>query len=228
MQEATLGDEARRRGEAVLGVVRSLQLNSPRILEIGCGNGWFAAKLSAIGPVYGVDISDAAIEEARRTVKGVTFEAGDFLEMDPEPGSFDIVVTLETLSHVPDQQKLIARAANVLRPGGYIIIATQNRTIYLRREGIQPPARGQLRRWLTVRQLRELLQTSFNVVKIRTMEPNGNKGFLRVVNSYALNSLLRRFFSEDTIRKVKENLGLGQTIIALAQKPNPSPYKSNP
>jgi hypothetical protein len=36
----TVGEETRRRGDEALGLISSLNLERPRILEIGCGNGW--------------------------------------------------------------------------------------------------------------------------------------------------------------------------------------------
>jgi 2-polyprenyl-3-methyl-5-hydroxy-6-metoxy-1,4-benzoquinol methylase len=54
LQEDALGQQARRRGQVVFSLVRSLRLQRPRILEIGCGNGWLAEELQMFGPVPGV------------------------------------------------------------------------------------------------------------------------------------------------------------------------------
>ena len=59
LQETTIGREGQRRGQVVMGLLRSLSLKRPRILEVGCGNGWLAQQLVAIGPLTGVDIADA-------------------------------------------------------------------------------------------------------------------------------------------------------------------------
>jgi hypothetical protein len=107
-----------------------------------------------------------------------------------------------------------------LCPGGHLVIATQNRTVCYRRSDIQPPLPGQLRRWLTLKEVRTLLErTRLNVTQLITIEPAGNTGFLRYVNSPRLNKALQRFITEDKIKKLKEDAGLGQTIIAVAQKP---------
>jgi len=98
LRETTIGREAQRRGQVVMELLRSLSLKRPRILEVGCGNGWLAQQLAAIGPLTGVDIADAAIEEARRKVPGAQFYAGDVLELNLPRGSFDVIVTLETFS----------------------------------------------------------------------------------------------------------------------------------
>jgi SAM-dependent methyltransferase len=219
LQENALGQQARRRGQVVLSLIRSLRLQRPRILEIGCGNGWLAEELQMFGPVLGVDLSDVAIEAARRRVPDAQFETGDILEMNLPAGSFDLVVSLETLSHVADQRRLMAVAAGVLISHGHLILATQNRTVYLRNSSIGPPAQGQLRRWLTRSQLRDLLLGArFRCLRMFTIEPAGDQGFLRIVNSRKLNSVLLRFLSQEAIQVMKEHLGFGQTIIALAEK----------
>jgi SAM-dependent methyltransferase len=218
LQEHTLGDAARRRGQAVLNLVSSLNLRQPHILEIGCANGWLTEQLQLIGTVHGVDLSDASIEEARRRVPGARFEAGDVLEISLPSGSFDLVVSLETLSHVADQRRFVEVAAKVLSSRSHLILATQNRWVYLRRSDVQPPADGQLRRWLTRKELRTLLSQRFKCLRMPTMEPAGDRGILRLVNSRKLNSILRRFFSQDRIQRMKEYWGFGQTIIVLAEK----------
>jgi 2-polyprenyl-3-methyl-5-hydroxy-6-metoxy-1,4-benzoquinol methylase len=218
LQEDTLSREAIHRGEVVLSLIRSLRLQRPRILEIGCGNGWLADQLQMVGTVHGVDLSDASIEAARRRVPGAKFETGDFLEMKLPSGSFDVVVSLETLSHVPDQPRFVEVAARALNARGRLILTTQNRTVYLRKSNVVPPAKGQLRRWLTRRELRHLLNPRFKCSRLFTIEPSGDQGILRIVNSRKLNSVLLRFCRQEAIQKIKANLGFGQTIVVLAEK----------
>jgi len=218
LQETTIGREALRRGEVVLSLLRTLGLQRPRILEIGCANGWLAEHLQKIGSVTGVDISDLAIEAARSRVPGAEFVAGDILRLNFPDGCFDVVVTLETFSHVTDQRRFIEVVANVLGKNGHLILATQNRTVYLRNSRIGPPAEGQLRRWVTRKELRGLLSSYFKCLQLFTIEPSGDKGFLRIINSRKVNAALHRLFSEERIRGMKEHWGCGQTIIALAKK----------
>ena len=46
-----------RRGEKILGYLRSLPLERPTILDMGCGMGWFANLLAEFGPTTGIDLS---------------------------------------------------------------------------------------------------------------------------------------------------------------------------
>jgi 2-polyprenyl-3-methyl-5-hydroxy-6-metoxy-1,4-benzoquinol methylase len=214
----TVAEESRRRRDEVLTLFSWLNLERPRILEIGCGNGWLAEQLLSFGPITGVDIADKAIQEARRRVSSAEFHSGNILEMRLPHNSFDVVVTLETFSHVADQPQLIEVIANLLRDRGYLILTTQNRSIYMRNSRIVPPAEGQLRRWVTMQELRRLLSGRFDCLRSGTVEPGGNRGLLRVVNSVKLTSFLSRIFSNERVVRAKERLGLGQTLVMLARK----------
>jgi ubiquinone/menaquinone biosynthesis C-methylase UbiE len=191
---------------------------NPQIIEFGCGNGWLAEKLAAFGPVTGVDIADRAIIEARRRVPNAVFYAGDALSLALPKEAFDVAVTLEMLSHVTNQEAFIETLASVLKIGGYLILTTQNRTIYMRRKEINPPAEGQLRHWVTMHQLRHLLQPYFVTIRAATLRPAGNLGFLHIVNSKKLNRLMSKIIPSVSLDHLKEEVGLGQTLLVLARK----------
>jgi SAM-dependent methyltransferase len=218
LQDTTIGEDGLRRGEAALSLLRSCSLQRPQILEFGCGNGWLAEKLAAFGPVTGVDIADRAIAEARRRVPSGTFHAGDALSLDLPVETFDVVVTLEMFAQVPNQSRFIEVMARGLKKGGYLILVTQNRTVYMRRRDIAPLAEGQIRRWVTMRRLRNEVQAHFDILKASTMRPAGDRGFLRIVNSARLNGLASKVIPRPLLERFKERCGLGQTLIVLARK----------
>ncbi len=95
------------------------------VLDIGCGSGLpSAAALAAAGHrVVGVDISPRQIELARANVAGGSFVACDVLELVAEPHSFDAVMALYSLTHVPRDRypMLLGRIAEWLRPGGVLL-----------------------------------------------------------------------------------------------------------
>jgi SAM-dependent methyltransferase len=119
---------------------------------------------------------------------------------------------------VVDQPAFINRIRDVLKPGGYLILTTQNRLVFERRSGVNPPASGQLRRWVSPRELRQLIRRDFVIRRFTTLLPEGQLGFLRLVNSTRLNRLLGRVFSQKVLERTKERLGFGQTIAVLAQR----------
>lgn len=95
------------------------------VLDLGCGCGLPVARsLAAAGHrVTGVDISDVQIERARRLVPGATFIRADATRLNLPPDSFDAVVCLYALIHMPlDEQPLLLRnIAGWLRPGGRLL-----------------------------------------------------------------------------------------------------------
>lgn len=106
-----------------LGDVRGL-----RVLEIGCGRGAFARWLAEQGAdVVAADFSPAAVEIAARLVPaGVETLAADVQQLPFPDESFDLVVSLETLEHVPDPSAGLAELVRVTRRGGRLVVTTPN------------------------------------------------------------------------------------------------------
>jgi 2-polyprenyl-3-methyl-5-hydroxy-6-metoxy-1,4-benzoquinol methylase len=189
-----------------------------RILDFGCGSGWLSGRLTPFGRVTAIDLSDEVVTRARARFPEVNFLVGDVLTVPLESGSFDAVVSLEVLSHVADQPAYLARAANLLRPGGELLLATQNRFVLQRLDGVSPVAPGQRRRWVGHLELRRLLAPHFRVEELTSLHPTGRRGILRLVNSYRLERLLLRLLSLDRINAMKERLLLGHTLMVRATK----------
>lgn len=101
------------------------------VLDLGCGWGIPVARsLTASGyQVTGVDISEVQIERARRLVPAGTFVCADAAQASFPPGSFDAVVCLYALIHMPlaAQPLLLRRAARWLAPGGWLLVTAGHR-----------------------------------------------------------------------------------------------------
>jgi SAM-dependent methyltransferase len=97
-----------------------------KVLDLGCGCGVPAARrLSPRYNVTGVDFSPVQIERARALVPTATFECADMTRVEFPAGTFDAVVCLFSIIHVPvDEQPAFLRSvARWLRPGG-VLVAT--------------------------------------------------------------------------------------------------------
>jgi cyclopropane fatty-acyl-phospholipid synthase-like methyltransferase len=96
-----------------------------RVLDLGCGAGVPASRIlvDAGFDVTGLDISAVQIERARRLVPRAAFLHADMATWDCEPGSYDAIVTLYALIHVPldDQRRIFSRMVQWLRPHGYLL-----------------------------------------------------------------------------------------------------------
>ncbi len=93
------------------GYLRFLVPPGLRVLEIGCGTG---DTLAALKPALGVglDFSPSTIAEARAAHPGLEFHVGD--AEDPEviaalPGSFDVILIVDTIGFLDDVQGLFER-----------------------------------------------------------------------------------------------------------------------
>lgn len=98
------------------------------VLDAACGAGYGSHMLMAAGAksVLGVDISAEAIEHASSVygMPGIQFRVADCFEVE---GSFDLVVSFETIEHLRDAALWPQRIADLLAPGGLAIISTPYR-----------------------------------------------------------------------------------------------------
>jgi SAM-dependent methyltransferase len=76
--------------------------------------------------VLGVDIDEDAVAYARGRYGGpnVEFERLDVQELPLPDGSFDVVCSFETIEHLADPGRFLARAARVLKEGGLLLAST--------------------------------------------------------------------------------------------------------
>jgi len=109
----------------------------PDVLEVGCGPGVFAARLVEELPgiaLLATDQSPRLVELARD--RGVTAQVQDVQHLLAPDDSYDVVVAMWMLYHVPDLDRGLAELRRVLRPGGTLIAVTNGdeHTADLRRE----------------------------------------------------------------------------------------------
>ena len=112
----------------------SRPFNGLSCVDIGCGGGLISEPLAARGArVTGIDASirNIAIAEwhAHQSEVDVKYRAGVVEDIIAEQQSFDVVLNLEVLEHVPDPNRLISACGKLLKPNGILIFATLNRTI---------------------------------------------------------------------------------------------------
>lgn len=209
-----------RRHETVLTFLRSLALERPAILDVGCGPGWYTEKLALLGPTTGIDLSEAAIGMARARYPHITFMAGNLYEISLPAASFDVVVAQEVIDHVEDQAAFVGHVARLLKPKGYLIVSCANKLIMDRLgEGEFPPQpAAHIAQYLDLKGLKRLLRCHFAVLQHTTLIPIGHRGILRVINSYKLNRFLGYLVPARSLEALKEWAGFGYQLIVLAQK----------
>ncbi|WP_344884461.1 class I SAM-dependent methyltransferase [Allokutzneria multivorans] len=109
------------------------------VLDVGCGCGVPVARDLVRGGhrVTGVDISEEQIRRARSFVPEATFVRVDASEAEFPDASFDAVVCLYVLFHLPlsEQGELLGKIARWLKPGGWLLLLTGREALESRVEG---------------------------------------------------------------------------------------------
>lgn len=114
-------------------VQRIADLVDKEVLDVGCGGGILSESMARVGAkVLGIDLGtgvlDVAELHALEAAVPVAYRAVAAEDLARErPGSFDVVTCMEMLEHVPDPGATLGALAQLVRPGGDIVISTLNR-----------------------------------------------------------------------------------------------------
>ena len=116
--------------------LRLIEANAPaarplRVLDAGCGPGFFSVLLSRAGhAVTGIDGSEGMLAHARENAArfGASPELmqGDFGALPFPDGSFDLVVSRNVTHIIREHLKVYGEWLRVLRPGGVLLIFDAN------------------------------------------------------------------------------------------------------
>jgi SAM-dependent methyltransferase len=104
-----------------------------RVLDLGCGVG-HSYELLAPRETVGVDVDAAALAgQARET------RVGDMRALPFPDASFDSVLAVQSIEHVPDPERVFAEVVRVLGPDGTAVFVTPNRLTFARPDEIVDP-----------------------------------------------------------------------------------------
>ncbi len=148
-------------------------------LDVGCGGGQYGLEASRRGlRVVGIDPSRVALDLARSHALDTGAEL-DYVRADPaqppfRSSTFDVVMSKDSLHHVPDIETVLDRLDRLLRPGGLLAI----------HEHIgRSPRKRRLLGWLQPR-LIPRIQRRYGTVKVPDVllheSPNEDVGMARI------------------------------------------------
>lgn len=104
-----------------------------RILDVGCGGGILSESMARQGAdVLGIDVTTRNIAIAEQHALGQNLSVRYMampLEALPIEQGFDIVLNMEVIEHVTDPQTFLALCLRQVNPGGFLALATLNRTV---------------------------------------------------------------------------------------------------
>ncbi len=93
-------------------------------LEVGAGAGsvaqWLATRVGPTGRVVATDIQTRFLDAHAGT--GLEVRRHDILEDDLEEGRYDLVHCRTVLMGLPEPERALARMANAVRPGGWLMV----------------------------------------------------------------------------------------------------------
>jgi len=127
----------------VAWIQRKLLAEQPaRILDLGCGPGFYGSRLMALGHTYtGLDISPASIAHAREQSPDADYRLGDIRQLDYGDGYDLVMMIYGEFNAFPqdDAAHIVAKAYRALKPGGKLLIEVQHHAAVVR-QGQQGPS----------------------------------------------------------------------------------------
>ena len=202
------------------------------ILDVGCGTGKGQEAFGSLGTVCGVDFSQDALQFCHeRGLERIARANAEALPFGSD--TFDVVVTLDTIEHVPDDYKAISEIFRTLKPGGHLLI---NVPAYQWLWGPHDVALMHHRRYSRT-QVKKLLEANgfvierlsyhifflFPVVALSRFMSKFKKGEpeakLPPIPKF-VESIFKVCQKAEAALMVRSNLPWGSSIVAVAKKPS--------
>jgi 2-polyprenyl-6-hydroxyphenyl methylase/3-demethylubiquinone-9 3-methyltransferase len=109
-------------------------LRGLRVLDIGCGGGVLCEPLAQLGAtMVGVDPTASAIGvaalHARENAVNVDYRCSTIEALAADGEKYDVVLAMEVIEHVAFPNIFLERCADLVNPGGLIVLSTINRSV---------------------------------------------------------------------------------------------------
>lgn len=99
-----------------------------RILDVGCGDGFHLKLLKKYGgkawTLEGVDLDKRAVETAEKA--GLKIHLGSIEKLNLPANAYDLTFMIQTIEHLEKPFEVLSAVKNVLKPGGKLVIVTDN------------------------------------------------------------------------------------------------------
>ena len=105
-------------------------LSGRRVLDLGCGFGWFCrwAREQGAAQVLGTDVSERMLERAKADTQdaAITYTRADLEQLELDPGTFDLVYSSLTLHYIVQLDRLMMQVHRALMPGGSLVVSVEH------------------------------------------------------------------------------------------------------
>lgn len=108
------------------GWLQNRLMSGVRVLEVGCGPGYFGRLLSTRFDYSGIDISPAAVRLAKEVHGLESVRVGRAEVLEFSDGEFSAIVAFDLVEHLGEPERFFKEASRVLVPGGVLILSTPN------------------------------------------------------------------------------------------------------
>jgi 2-polyprenyl-3-methyl-5-hydroxy-6-metoxy-1,4-benzoquinol methylase len=117
-------------GEHLSRYVAALDIvKGKEVLDVASGTGYGSQMLANFAKnVQGLDYSEEAVAYAQENypAQNLVYNIGDAQKMPFEDDSFDVVISLETIEHLPNPTAFVKEVRRVMRPNGVFLVSTPN------------------------------------------------------------------------------------------------------
>lgn len=100
----------------------SVELMNASVIDIGCGYGWLLDYFDSAQRVCGSDISEHAIEVAKKRSPNREFKVADIQNGVAFEDKFDLVLAINVIEHLPNPEAGIKGICEALKPGGITLV----------------------------------------------------------------------------------------------------------
>lgn len=197
-----------------------------KILNIGCGFGWFEVRAEKLGAkeIWGIEKSKKDLDVVKKIIKNkrVKFKVGDAINLPFEDNQFDTVVSWEVIEHIPaNTEKLMFSEINrVLKKDGTLYISTPSSNFLTT---ILDPAWWIMgHRHYSIEKIRSLSDKFFRVSRFSIK--GGLWNTLGLLNMYLSKWILRKdlvaknYFSEKITAEYKQRTGFTNLFVKFKVK----------
>jgi len=105
-------------------------LRGARIVDLGCGFGWFCrwAREQGAAAVRGIDVSEKMLARARAETAdpAITYERADLETLDLPERAFDLVYSSLTFHYLENLERLLGQVHRAAAPGGRLVCSVEH------------------------------------------------------------------------------------------------------
>ncbi len=205
------------------------KVQSPKILDVGCGTGGNLEMLTKFGAAEGVDVSDEALEFCKS--KGLKAHKGLAESLPFADESFDVVTALDVVEHLDDDVAGLKEMYRVLKTGGKTLIFVP---AFMWLWGVQDDVSNHRIRYTKKQIVERLQKAGFEIeratyanwtffapilagrtlMKLTGIKPESENN----VNVSALNGVFGKLFSSERFWLKNFDFPFGVSIVIVAKK----------